>query len=155
LAAALAGEHTIGETGEAIAGHLRRVVPFSLLILYLYDIGRDALVAGHTSGEASYLVRDLRISRGERLSGWVAANRQPIVNSDPMLDLGDISKATTPPLRTSLSVPLMVHDELVGVLTIYSATERFSDDHRRLVEMAGRYAARSLQHRRESVAVRV
>jgi putative nucleotidyltransferase with HDIG domain len=155
LAAALAGQRNVAATGETIARYLRRVVPFSLSILYLYDVGRDELVAEHVSGEASYLVKDLRMSRGERLSGWVAANRQPIVNSDPMLDLGDISKATTPPLRTSLSVPLMVHDELVGVLTLYSATERFTDDHRRLVEMAGRHAARSVQQRHESVAVRV
>ena len=28
---------------------------------------------------------------GQRLSGWVAANRQTILNSDPMLDLGEIA----------------------------------------------------------------
>lgn len=154
LATAFDGDRSVAETGETIARHLRRVVPFSLSILYLYDVGNDELLAEHVSGEASYLVRNLRISRGERLSGWVAANRQPIVNSDPMLDLGEVSKATTPPLRTSLSVPLLVGNDLVGVLTLYSATERFGDNHRRLVETAGRHAARSLQHHRDSVAVR-
>lgn len=155
LAAALAGQRSIAETGETLARHLRRVVPFSMSVLYVYDVGRDELVAEHVSGEAGYLVRNLRISSGERLSGWVAANRQSIVNSDPALDLDEVSKATTPPLRTSLSVPLIADNELVGVLTLYSATERFTDDHQRLVEMAGRHAARSLQHRHESLAVRV
>jgi GAF domain-containing protein len=57
-------------------------------------------------------------------------------------------------LRTSLSVPLVVDDELIGVLTLYSATERFSDNHRLLVETASRHIARRLQHHRVSVAVR-
>ena len=154
LVTALGSQYGVVQTGETLARHLRRIVPFSLSILYLYDVGSDELVAEHVSGEASYLVRDLRISRGERLSGWVAANRQPIMNSDPMLDLGDVSKSTTPPLRTSLSVPLVVDDELIGVLTLYSATERFSDNHRLLVETASRHVARRLQHHRVSVAVR-
>jgi putative nucleotidyltransferase with HDIG domain len=154
LAAALAGQHSVSETAETVARFLRRAVPFSLSILYLYDVERDELMVAHVTGEASGLVRDLRISSGDRLSGWVAANRQPIVNSDPMLDLGEISKATTPPLRTSLSVPLLVGSELVGVFTLYSATERFDEQHRRFTEAAAREAAQAILHVRESVPVR-
>jgi putative nucleotidyltransferase with HDIG domain len=154
LATGLSNPQSVSQAGDAIVRHLRTLVPFSLSILYLYDVGLDQLVAEHVSGEAAYLVRDLRIARGDRLSGWVAANQQPIMNSDPMLDLGEISKATTPPLRTSLSVPLLAGGELVGVLTLYSATERFNDDHRQLLETVGHHAACSLQQTRESVGVR-
>jgi putative nucleotidyltransferase with HDIG domain len=155
LVANMANPRNISEAGDAIVRHLRTLVPFSLSVLYLYDVALDQLVAAHVSGEAAYLVRDLRISRGDRLSGWVAANRQPIMNSDPTLDLGEVAKTTTPPLRISLSVPLLVGSELIGVLTLYSATERFDENHRQLVETAGRHAARSFQHNRESVVVRV
>jgi len=48
----------------------------------------------------------LRIPIGQRLSGWVAANRQTIVNSDAALDLGDSAKATPTPLRSCMSAAL-------------------------------------------------
>ena len=139
---------------SSVARKIRRLVPFSLSVLYLYDIRRDELVAEHVVGESAHLLHDLRIPRGERLSGWVAANRQSIVNSDPTLDLGEISNQTTPPLRTTLSVPLVADSDLLGVLTLYSATEQFTDHHRHIVETAGRLAASSLSHFRESIVVR-
>jgi putative nucleotidyltransferase with HDIG domain len=155
LAFALSGYRTINEIAEIVAKHVRRIVPFSLSVLYLYDIQRDELIAEHVTGEERHLISELRISRGERLSGWVAANRQSILNSDPMLDLGEVSKRTTPPLRSSVSVPLIANDELLGVLTLYSANDRFADRDRNVVESAGRYAALSLLNLRESVVVRV
>ena len=154
LEAALRGHRTSREIAEIVARHIRRLVPFSLSILYSYDVRTDELVAEHVTGEAGHLVSDLRISRGERLSGWVAANRQTILNSDAMLDLGEISAQTTPPLRTAVSVPLIADNELLAVLTLYSATERFTDGHRQIVEIAGQLAANSLSNLRESIVVR-
>jgi putative nucleotidyltransferase with HDIG domain len=154
LESALVGHRTSSEVAEIVARQIRRLVPFSLSVLYLYDVKRDELVAEHVVGECAYLVNDLRISRGERLSGWVAANRQSILNSDPTLDLGEISNQTTPPLRTTLSVPLVADNEVLGVLTLYSATEQFTDHHRQIVETAGRLAASSLSNFRESIVVR-
>ena len=145
---------TTSEVAEILARHLRGAVPFSLSVLYMYDVRHDELVAEHVTGEAGSLVSNLRISRGERLSGWVAANRQTILNSDPMLDLGELSKRTVPPLRTAVSVPLTAENELLGVLTLYSATEQFTDHHRQIVETAGRQAAACLYNLRESIVVR-
>jgi putative nucleotidyltransferase with HDIG domain len=154
LESALRGHRTGLEIADIVSRHIRRLVPFSLSILYSYDVRSDELVAEHVTGEASDLVTNLRISRGERLSGWVAANRQTILNSDPMLDLGEVSAQTTPPLRTAISVPLVADSELLAVLTLYSATERFTDAHRQIVETAGQLAANSLSNLRESIVVR-
>jgi putative nucleotidyltransferase with HDIG domain len=154
LETALRGHRTSGEIADIVSRHIRRLVPFSLSILYSYDVRNDELVAEHVTGEAGHLVANLRISRGERLSGWVAANRQTILNSDPMLDLGEISTQTRPPLRTAVSVPLVADNELLAVLTLYSATERFTDAHRQIVETAGQLAAHSLSNLRESIVVR-
>ncbi len=154
LVLALSGHRPTSEVAEILARHLRGAVPFSLSVLYMYDVRHDELVAEHVTGEAGSLVTNLRISRGERLSGWVAANRQTILNSDPMLDLGELSKRTIPPLRTAVSVPLTAENELLGVLTLYSATEQFTDHHRQIVEAAGRQAASCLYNLRESIVVR-
>jgi GAF domain-containing protein len=68
---------------------------------------------------------------GERLTGWVAARRPPIINSDATLDLGARVDAATPPLLRCLGVPLLVGDVLVAVLTLYtSAPEGFSERRR-------------------------
>ena len=82
---------------EIIARHLRRLIPSSLVAFFIYDVSRDELVISHATGDGAALVRGLRISLGQRLSGWVAANRKTILNSDASLDLGETARA--PSLR--------------------------------------------------------
>jgi diguanylate cyclase (GGDEF)-like protein/putative nucleotidyltransferase with HDIG domain len=139
LARALAGQAGTSDTGDVIAKHLRRLIPSSLCVFYIYDAATDELEAKHALGEAMSVVKGLKIPLGQRLSGWVAANRQTISNSDPSLDLGEVARCTTPRLRSCLSTPLLSDDTLVGVLTLYSATvDGFSEDHRRIVEVVAR-----------------
>lgn len=140
IASVLTEHPTLEEAAEPLAARLRRLVPFALAVFFSYDDASDELVARHSVGEGGLLVQGLRIPLGQRLSGWVAANRQTIVNSDAMLDLGEIAKSTQPRLRTCLSTPLVANDHLLGVLTIYSSTtDGFTEDHRRLLETAARY----------------
>src|SRR6266705_5136746 len=82
MARALAGQASTSDTGDVIAKHLRRLIPSSLCVFYIYDAATDELEAKHTMGDATSVVRGLRIPLGQRLSGWVAANRRTIVNSD-------------------------------------------------------------------------
>ena len=56
--------------------------------------------------------------------GKVGANRQTIFNSDPALDLGDLTEAWTPRLRSCFSTPLIWNDRLLGVLSVYSPDKR-------------------------------
>jgi diguanylate cyclase (GGDEF)-like protein len=84
----------------------------------------------------------MRIALGQRLSGWVAANRQTISNSDASLDLGDAAKSPSLRLRSCISTPLISNDQLVGVLSLYSTkANSFSDDHRRIIEVVARQIA--------------
>jgi putative nucleotidyltransferase with HDIG domain len=149
LAMALNGSR---KAGEIVTQHLRRLIPFSLFVLFTYDAARDELVADEAVGEASYLVKDLRIPRGDRLSGWVAANRQTIINSDPVLDLGDIARVAS--LRVSLSVPLESRGELLGVLTLYSPAEAFTAQHQKIAEAASRQIAQILGQPALTISVR-
>jgi GAF domain-containing protein len=54
------------------------------------------------------------------VSGWVAANRQTIINSDAALDLEGLG--LTDANRTCMSTPLVHGDALVGVLTVYAGS---------------------------------
>ncbi len=135
LARALAGQVSSADASDIIAKHLRRLIPSSLCIFFMYDASTDELEAAHAFGEASGIVKGIKIPLGQRLSGWVAANRQTIANSDAFLDLGDAARSSSARLRSCLSTPFLAGDQLLGVVTLYSQSENgFTDDHRRIVE---------------------
>jgi putative nucleotidyltransferase with HDIG domain len=135
FARVLGGQVGLTNAGDAIAKQLRRFVPYAICIFYVYDHSSDELEARHVVGDGASSIRGLRIGLGQRLSGWVAANRQTILNSDAALDLGDTIKSVLPRPRTCLSTSLLFHDELIGVLSLYSTEPiGFNDDHRFAVE---------------------
>lgn len=142
LARALAGQVSLSDAGAVIAKHLRRLIPSSLCVLYLHDRTSDELEARHVAGEGASQVRGLRIALGQRLSGWVAANRQTISNSDASLDLAGAAYAQSPKLQSCLSTSLICDDELIGVLALYSAESKgFNDDHTRIIEAVAQQIA--------------
>ena len=150
LARALAGQVGFGDAADVIGKHLRRLIPAAVCVFYVYDDGTDELEARHVVGDPSLTVRGLRIGLGQKLSGWVAANRQTILNSDAALDFGEAAKSTSPPLRSCLSTPLVFNEELIGVLSLYSThLNGFNDDHRRVIEIVARQVAHIVKHATE------
>lgn len=78
-----------------------------------------------------------RISLGERLSGWVVATGQSVVNPDARLDLDEAVRDESP-LRSALAVPVISNGRSAGVLSFYACeANAFDDTHRRLVAAAG------------------
>ena len=151
LARGLTSLMSLQDVGDVIAKHLRRLVPCSLCVFFVYDMDFDELVATHASGDNASLVSGLRIGLGQRLSGWVAANRQSIRNSDPVLDLGEAARAISPRPRSCLSTPLLIDKELVGVLTLYSTSRNaFNDEHQRVIEVVARQVSPILKQATES-----
>ncbi len=145
LARGLTGQLDPADITDVISKHLRRIVPASWCVFYDYDPHLDELFAAHAFGENASLVLGLKIPLGERSSGWVAANRQTILNSDPVLDLGEIARSMQPRLKSCLGTPLVSDDRLVGVLALYStARNAFTEDHRRIVEVVSRQVSRTI-----------
>jgi diguanylate cyclase (GGDEF)-like protein/putative nucleotidyltransferase with HDIG domain len=146
LARSLAGQADIADTGDVIAKHLKRLIPFTLCVLYLHDVETNELEARHVIGDGPVGVRGLRMAIGQHLSGWVAANRQSILNSDPLLDFGEAGRSSTPRLRSCLSAPLVFEDQLVGVLSLYSdVLQHFNEDHKRILEAVSRQIAHTFK----------
>ena len=146
LARALVGHRNVTDTADVITRELLRLIPSSLCIFFAYDPVEIELKETQSVGDLAPIVKGLRMGLGSRLSGWVAANRQIIVNSDASLDLGDVAQAATPRLRSCLSTPLLADDEIVGVLTFYSdVADGFNDAHRRIMELAARHIAHTFK----------
>ena len=71
---------------------------------------------------------------GERMSGWVAASGQAMINADAALDLFDLQAGA---LRSALAVPVDGPDGHRAVVALYSTrADAFSSTYRRLVEAA-------------------
>jgi putative nucleotidyltransferase with HDIG domain len=146
LARSLSGRISFADAADMIAKHLRRMIPASTCVFYLYDEDDDELVANHASGEHAGHFADLRIPRGQRLTGWVAANRMSVLNSDPVLDLGEAARSMRPPLRSCLSTSLTSREDLVGVLTAYSTQPTaFTEDHQRVLEAVAGQVGQTLK----------
>jgi putative nucleotidyltransferase with HDIG domain len=147
LARELAGRLDLVDAGDLIAKHLRRIIPTTTAVFYVYHELTDELVAAHGAGDNPSRFGGIRIPRGQRLTGWVAANRQTILNSDPYLDLGEVARSVFPRLRSCLSTPLLDKDDLIGVLSVYSTKRNaFTDDHRRIVEAVARQVSQTVRH---------
>ena len=146
LSTAIAGQASVNDTADVIANHIRRIVPFTQSVLFIYDQTTDDLEARHATGDASAAVKGVRIPLGQRISGWVAVNRQTSLNSDPSLDLGDVARSFTPRLKSTLSTPIVYLNELVGVLTLYAAgSNAFDEDDKRIIEIVAQRIAHSLK----------
>lgn len=145
---ALAGKVTFSDAADVVAQHLKRLVPSTLCVVYVFDSSTDEIEATHAVGEGASVVHGIRMALGTRLSGWVAANRQSICNSDPVLDLGNVSRSQLY-LRSCLSTPLVSGDNLVGVISLYSEeTNSFNENHRRILEAVARQVSDPLFRRR-------
>lgn len=80
---------------------------------------------------------------GNGISGLVAATGRSIVCSDTTTDPRYVGGL--PGARSSLTVPLLLHDRTVGVLNVESgAPAAFDDEDRIAAELMGRYVALSL-----------
>ena len=118
-----------GALGVA-AQYLRQVTKARVYALFTYDPVTDSLACTACVGDERHFLRGLTIRLGERVTGWVAANKRTSLNSAASLDLGEISQFFDPPLLSTISAPLVANDALVGVLTGYSHVEIAIDDRR-------------------------
>jgi putative nucleotidyltransferase with HDIG domain len=144
LGRALAGVTTISQVGQILWIHLGPHLPASAFVLYAYDEESDTIAGVYTAGDR---VRDLQATRiplGERLSGWVAASAETVMNSDARLDLDEAARAGSA-LRSALAVPITSNGRPAGVLTFYAETSNaFEEGHRRIVEAASEAIAASM-----------
>lgn len=116
----LAGPPRVADVASLIALDLKAMSPATEFVFYITSPGAERLVAEYATREHPGGAGYDAIPLGERVSGWVAANRQQIINSDARLDLGTSAAMTT--LRYCVATPLVDDGHTTGVLAAYSDT---------------------------------
>lgn len=92
------------------------------------------LVSYRISGRHAWALKHLVIHMGERMTGWVAAVGQAMLNADPALDLFDVAAES---LRSAAAIPVQGPRGARAVVALYSSRpDAFLPLHRRLVEEA-------------------
>jgi len=124
---------SLNETLSVLEVKLRRIIPHDAIAIYI--VREKVLKPEYVSGDDFRLFSSLSIPIGQGLSGWVAENRQPIVNGNPSVEpgyLNDPNKFSI--LRSALAVPLEGLNGVVGVLTLYHVEkDAFIKDHLRIL----------------------
>ena len=145
LARVASGEGGLADVLALSSKLVRDILPSATGAWYMFEASRDRLVVADAFGPAAHALTGFSIDVGDRLTGWVAASRQPILNSDAALDLCGRQDTIAPALLMCMSVPLMVGDTLVGVLSLYSSeAEGFNDDRGRLIQMIAPHLASAI-----------
>jgi putative methionine-R-sulfoxide reductase with GAF domain len=122
---------------EILFRHLMRVVPAASWALFVPDVEKNELACAASQGVGATAIAGLTIPVGDRISGWAAAHKQAVLNSNATLELGPVARTLSTPLRYALAVPILngPNPPALGVITAY-ASEPFDSDHRRMLESA-------------------
>jgi diguanylate cyclase (GGDEF)-like protein/PAS domain S-box-containing protein len=149
---------TVESLCQGVLTILKRELRYEYGVILLVD-GDELAIVGAESD-----VPDYRVGVGERFSfrdgivGWVAANRAPLRVNDVSLDPRYL--VGHPAVRSELAVPVVLGEDLVGVINVESTTRgRFQpEDEEFLIAVAAQLAVaiRSLRAQAElrEVAIR-
>ena len=133
----------INSTIEVLVDKVGHVVPFNTCVVYLYDEAKGGATAAHVAGQNASLLDKRTISLGEGVTGFALANRTPVNQLHPSLDLAGLEIESE--YRAMASLPLFKDEMLLGAVSVYSTElEVYSDDHMRLLETVTRLASDAL-----------
>ncbi|HWF07375.1 MAG TPA: GAF domain-containing protein [Bryobacteraceae bacterium] len=124
-----------------VAEIVRRVIPYDLFAILLFNEKRRDLRIRHAVGHREEVVRNLSLVPGEGIVGTAAQTLQPVLVPDVMADPRYLS--TSDVVRSELSVPMIARRRLVGVIDIQSTRAgAFRNQDRAMLSLiAGRVAA--------------
>ena len=111
------------DIADLVIHRLGLSIRYDHCVVLLYDQREDTLVVSATStSNTAQSLRGRKMKKGEGLSGWVAANKRPMINSPASLDLVALDCSVTGPQGTALSVPLIAGERVLGVVSVYRET---------------------------------
>jgi putative nucleotidyltransferase with HDIG domain len=126
---------------------IERAVPFTTAILYLKAQDGGAVLAAYAFGRNAEKIQGRTLGMGQGIAGWVVINGRHMCNTDPMLDLGSFLDTNEHDYRTTAVFPLIVGDETIGALALYStALAAYNTGHIQLLESVSRLTSTAIHH---------
>ena len=137
LSRAIGGRAQLPDVGTLVWTLIRQLVPCDAMALFLPDATHDHVVVRFAAGTHAHALAGVTRPTESGIAGWVAVNRTPVLNGEPVLDLGFRANGS-PALRSSIVAPLIESDAVIAVLSLYSKELlAFTDEHVRMLELLG------------------
>jgi PAS domain S-box-containing protein len=129
---------------------VRRVLGVVACSAWLVDPETGGLVCQQVTDPQGKIVRGWRLAPGQGLAGWVTQHGESLNVPDVQADsrhFKGVDQQTGLRLRSILTVPLRVKQEVIGVIQVVdAAVGRFSANHVRLVESLASTAAIAIEN---------
>jgi GAF domain-containing protein len=151
LSHALGRRVELTEAGSIVWVLLGQMVPCDAMALFTLDDAAVRVTVRYAAGAHAPLSGTTRPAVSGT-AGWVARNRRPVLNAEPVFDFGVHARASRA-LRSSIVVPLVDNGTVVAVVALYSKDLlAFTDDHLSLLELLGPRLALALSARSTGAA---
>ncbi|MBF0594909.1 MAG: sensor domain-containing diguanylate cyclase [Candidatus Omnitrophica bacterium] len=134
----------------------------STIILYLLDHVSGDLAIAYAS--RNHHTVNIKMKRGDIFDRWILKTSQALhiedVRNDFRFDVEKAGDEQTHPVRSLLGIPLLVHNKMIGILRLDSASPgRFSEEDLRFLKTIGDVAAVAIENaqlydRVEDLAIR-
>ena len=123
----------ISEILRKVAEITAEIMKVDVCSLYLYDSKENVLVLESTVGLNSDAIGNVRIHQGEGITGRAAKQCRIVAVNDVSRDKRNLYFPITgeEDYLSLLSVPLVFHDELIGVLNVQTKKPRVFQKHER------------------------
>jgi transcriptional regulator with GAF, ATPase, and Fis domain len=117
--------------------------------LMLLDAQKNELVVRSVSGQSDLNMLDMRQKVGEGIAGWAAAHREPILIRDTYdcARYPDL-RFNYPSLTSTMVVPILLRDEIVGVINATSNSPEitYDEDDLRAFQVFAENAGACIRH---------
>lgn len=151
----LAAQQSYSGAITDVVNELATLIPATAVAFYSALEGVAELEATHAAGSHMEWVKGRRVGFGERIVGWSASSGRSVLNADAQGEFGELSRADATPLRSCLTVPVVINGQRLGVLAAFSATEGgFRAEDQRIVEAVIRHISPILERLRPSAELR-
>jgi diguanylate cyclase (GGDEF)-like protein len=121
---------------------IHQAIPFENATLFLWNRAEGRLVPAVQRGAHVDLIDGIEFDHGAGFSGWVAAQKRPIL----LCELHRGRRADSVTIGSFMSVPLVVQGELIGVLNLsHPRPKAFHEDALRLLTLIAGQAAATIQ----------
>ncbi len=107
---------------RVVLASINKEISSSLSIVYLKERSRDVLFAVDALGMQAAAVVGVTVPLGTKVTGWVAANGTPIINTDARLEIPASAGLERDMLCSAL--PIRSSIEVIGVLLVTRAQSR-------------------------------
>jgi diguanylate cyclase (GGDEF)-like protein/putative nucleotidyltransferase with HDIG domain len=106
-----------------LARRLKQIVPYESCIFFgCHD--DSSVKAEYACGDHALSLQGVRMGLGKGISGWVAAHKRAMINTDPRLEFQGIA-GEFDTLKDALVVPLIEEGDCLGTISLYSSQPAF------------------------------